>query len=88
MKVQRKCATRKSVLVRITQAALLRWIRDSECDARELAGCLDLESRDEAREIAALRAAVLRKLIKNMYATRRAPRPVPASVRVVFSTDR
>jgi hypothetical protein len=79
--VIRRKKSRRTVSVAVSQAALLRWIRDFESDAKQMAGGGDPEYMTEAREIAAMRAAVLRKVVKDLLSH------LPSTIRVVIPTD-
>jgi hypothetical protein len=51
--------------VRIQMRTMLRWITEFEQNAKELAGGFHPDSREEIRETAATRAAVLRYVVKS-----------------------
>lgn len=66
-------------IVQPKRGSLLRWLKELEQDALEMTGCGDPDCISEERELIALRAAILRRVIKDV---RKLPQTLTVSVRV------
>lgn len=67
-------------IVKPNMRSMLRWLKDFEADALDLACGGHPDHIDERREIVALRMAILRKIVRDF--TCELPRTITVSVRV------